>query len=195
MLCFIVGFITEFLLVAEVLTSSTQKFNALESNTLLQRCNDSSCKCGGKFGDSRYTTCKQSCQGPQCNVITCSSATCFQKCHNCRMECTSDVRHCSQQCLSGACAFKCNAKRCMQDCNGGKCDQVIPVTCRLIFPRFYLVILAFLFAATSILSFVLLVMSFGERKSWSWKSGTGYEKLQSVSIRVENVYSMKAEAA
>lgn len=195
MICFIVGFVTEFLLVAEVVTLSTHKFHAIESNTFLQLCNDSSCKCGGKFEDSRYTMCNQSCQGPQCNVITCSSGTCFQKCHNCRMECTRHVRHCNQQCLSRACSFKCNARRCVQECNGGKCDQVIPVTCRLIIPRFYLVILAFLFAATSILSFLLLVMSFREMKSWSWKSRTGYEKLHSVSIRVEHFYSMTAEAA
>ena len=186
MLYFIVGVITEFLLVAEVVASSTEKCNAIESNTCVQQCHDTSCKCGATYGDLRYSMCKQACQGPKCKTITCSSGNCFQRCHNCQMECTSDVDYCRQQCLSGACSFKCNARRCerVQEC----------VTCQMIYPRSYLVVLACLFAAMSVLSFTLLVMSCRELEPWSWKSSFKYVKLRE-SISAESLYSIDAIAA
>ena len=189
MLCFIVGVVMEFLLVAEVVASSTEKCNAIESNTCVQQCNDISCKCGVTYGDLSYTTCNQACEGPKCKVIRCSSGNCFQRCHNCQMECTSDVDHCRQQCLSGACSFKCNARRCervQEEC----------VSCQMIYPRFYLVILACLFAAMSVLSFTLLVISCSELEPWSSKSSANYKyvKLRN-SISVESVYSIDAIAA
>lgn len=195
MLCFIVALVTEFLLVAEVVASSSQKCNAIEWNTCLQQCNGTSCKCGSTYGDSSYTTCKQACQGSKCKAISCSSGTCFQKCHNCHMECTSDVDYCSQQCLSGACSFKCNAIHCVQECNGRKCAHVTPVTCRTLYPRLYLVILAGLFAATSILSFLLLVMSCRETDLCKWNRHARYMKIRSVSSSLDSLYSLEAVAA
>lgn len=195
MLCFIVGLITEFLLVAEVVASSTEKCNAIESYTCLQHCNDTSCKCGVTHGNLEYTTCNQACQGPKCKAIMCSSGTCLQTCHNCHMECTSDVGYCRQWCLSGACSFKCNARHCMQECNGNKCNQVLSVTCRTIYPRLYLVILAGLFAATSILSFLLLVMSCRETECSNWNREVKYMKIRSFSSSVDSLDSLEAVAA
>lgn len=197
MLYFIVGIITEFLLVAEVVASSEENCNAMVSNTCIQRCNSTSCKCGVTYRESTYKTCNQACQGPKCKRITCSSGSCHQKCHNCHMECTSDVAYCSQQCLSGACSFKCNARRCKQECNGNKCDfPVTPATCRTIYPRFYLVILAGLFAATSILSFLLLVMSCREmeprdcHRGARFDKGAKYVKIHSVRSSTERLNSL-----
>lgn len=188
MLCFIVGVVMEFLLVAEVVASSTEKCNAIGSNTCVQQCSDTSCKCGVTYGDLSYTTCNQACQGPKCKVITCSSGNCFQRCHNCQMECTSEVDHCRQHCLSGVCSFKCNARRCerVQEC----------VTCQMIYPLSYLVILACLFAAMSILSFMLLVMSCTELEPWSSKSSANYKyaRLRN-STSTESFYSIDAIAA
>lgn len=183
MLGLIVGLIAEFLLVAEAVTSLTGKRVAIESNTV-QHCKDTSCKCGASYGDSRTFMCNQVCQGPKCKEITCSAKNCFQICDNCHMKCTSDVGYCRQKCLSGACTFTCNAKQCKQDCNGKKCHETpkdISVGCSvIIIPRFYLVILAILFATTSILSFVLLVTFYGEPESWSSRKSGGYVRLQSV---------------
>lgn len=189
MLCFIVV-ITEFLLAAKAEASSTENCNVLVSSTCFQQCRDTSCKCGVTYGDSKYATCNQACDDSraQCKTLTCSSGTCYQKCHNCHMECTSDVGYCRQQCLSGACSFTCNAKRCVQECIGKECNQVTPVTCRTIFPRVYLVILAGLFAATTILSFLALVLSCREMEYWNRRAK--YSKLRSVSSSVDSLYSL-----
>lgn len=190
MLCFIVV-IAGFLLAADVVTSSTENCNIMVSNTCLQHCRDASCKCGVTYGNSEYSTCNQACADSKCKTMTCSSGTCYQKCHNCHMECTSDVGYCRQQCLSGACSFTCNAKRCVQEgCNGKECEHVTPATCRTIFPRAYLLILAGLFAATTILSFLALVLSFREMEFWNRRAT--YSKIRSVSISVDSLYSLES---
>lgn len=133
----------------------------MESNTT-QKCNGVLCKCGFTNRYFRPSICTQECPGQRCQTLTCSAKNCIQKCKNCHMVCASDVEYCEQQCLSGACNFTCNAKKCVQDCNGKPCNQVRPdntVVCGgVIIPRLYLVILAFLFATTSILSFALLIL-------------------------------------
>lgn len=199
--CFIIGIITEVLLIARVVTSTNERCNALVSNTCIQRCADASCKCDAVYGDLKFTICNQACHGPKCKTVTCSSGVCHQKCHNCHMECTSDVDYCSQWCLSGACSFTCNARQCKQECNGKECKvPVNAVTCQTIYPHFYLVILAGLFASTSILSFLLIVISCRETKNnWNMRirfdKGARYVKIHSVSSSIESLYSQEAEAA
>ena len=190
MLCFIV-IITEFLLAAVVDTSSTENCNVIVSNSCFQRCSDVSCKCGVTYGESQYTTCNQACVGFQCKTMTCTSGTCYQRCHNCHMECTSDVGYCRQQCLSGACSFTCNAKRCVQECNGKECSHVTPVTRARIFKRSgYLVILAGLFAATALLTMLALVLSFRELNYWN-RIAT-YSKMRFVSGSVDSLDSLES---
>lgn len=190
MLCFIV-IITEFLLAAVVDASSTENCNVIVSNSCFQQCSDMSCKCGVTYGDSQYATCKQACVGFQCKTMTCTSGTCYQRCHNCHMECTSDVGYCRQQCLSGACSFTCNAKRCVQECNGKECSHVTPVTRARIFKRSgYLVILAGLFAATALLTMLALVLSFRELNYWNRKAT--YSKMRSVSGSVDSLDSLES---
>lgn len=199
--CFVIGIITEVLLIARVVTSTNERCNALVSNTCIQRCADASCKCDAVYGDLKFAICNQACHGPECKTVTCSSGVCHQKCHNCHMECTSDVDYCSQQCLSGACSFTCNARQCKQECNGKECKvPVNAVTCQTIYPRFHLVILAGLFASTSILSFLLLVISCKETKNnWNmtkrFDKGARYVKIHSVSSSIESLYSQEAVAA
>jgi len=190
MLCFIV-IITEFLLAAVVDASSTENCNVTVSNTCFQQCSDVSCKCGVTYGDSQYATCNQACDGSKCKKMMCTSGTCYQRCHNCHMECTSDVGYCRQQCLSGACSFTCNAKRCVKECNGKECNQATPVTCRSIFQRNgYLVILGGLFAATAILTMLALVLSFRELNYWNRRAT--YSKIRSVSGSVDSLCSLES---
>ena len=199
--CFVIGIITEVLLIARVVTSTNERCNALVLNTCIQRCADASCKCDAVYGDLKFAICNQACHGPKCKTVTCSSGVCHQKCHNCHMECTSDVDYCSQQCLSGACSFTCNARQCKQECNGKECKvPVNAVTCQTIYPRFHLVILAGLFASTSILSFLLLVISCKETKNnWNmmkrFDKGARYVKIHSVSSSIESLYSKEVVAA
>lgn len=194
MFCLIVV-IVEFLLFTKLGASPTENCNAIASHTCLQQCSDTSlCRCGLAYGNSNYTTCKQACDDSRCKIMTCSSGTCFQQCHNCHMECTSDVRYCSQRCLSGACSFTCNARRCVQECKGQECDHehVTPITCRTIFPRAYLVVLAGLFAATTILSFLALILSFREMEYWDRRAT--YSRVQSVSSSVDSLCSLDVKA-
>ena len=191
MLCLIV-IIAEFLLAADVDASSTENCNVIVSNSCFQQCSDMSCKCGVTYGDSQYATCNQACVGSKCKTMTCTSGTCYQKCHDCHMACTSDVGYCRQQCLSGACSFTCNAKRCVQECNGKECNQVTrPIKCPRIFQRSgYLVILAGLFAAIAILTLLALVLSFRELNYWN-KRAT-YSKMRSVSGSVDSLCSLES---
>lgn len=192
MLCFIV-IITEFLLAAVVDASSTENCNVIVSNSCFQQCSDESCKCGVTYGDSQYATCNQACVGSKCKTVTCTSGTCYQRCHNCHMECTSDVGYCRQQCLSGACSFTCNAKRCVKKCNGKECNRSTSVTRRRIFQRYghgYLIVLAGLFAATAILTMLALVLSFKELSYWNRRAT--YSKIPIVSGSVDSLCSLES---
>lgn len=192
MLCFIV-IITEFLLAAVVDASSTENCNVIVSNSCFQQCSDESCKCGVTYGDSQYATCNQACVGSKCKTMTCTSGTCYQRCHNCHMECTSDVGYCRQQCLSGACSFTCNAKRCVKKCNGKECNRSTSVTRRRIFQRYghgYLMVLAGLFAATAILTMLALVLSFKELSYWNRRAT--YSKIPISSGSVDSLCSLES---
>ncbi|KAL9950363.1 hypothetical protein ACROYT_G042851 [Oculina patagonica] len=123
-------------------------------------------------------------------TITCSSGTCDQECHNCHMECTSDVGFCRQRCLSGACSLKCNARHCEQECSGGHCHNMACDDCQIIIPRHYLVLLAGLLFAISIMSCLLLVLSFS--KDDCFQSQDSYSKLRSLSSSVESVNSLSS---
>lgn len=185
----------KFFLDAKVAASWIKKHDVMESNTT-QKCNDVLCKCGFTNRYFRPSICTQECLGQRCKTLTCSAKNCIQKCKNCHMVCASDVEYCEQQCLSGACNFTCNAKKCMQDCNGKPCNQVPPdntVVCGgVIIPLFYLVILAVLFATTSILSFALLIMSF---EDGNYKVRRGFAKIREVLMKTLNFYIMNTLVA
>lgn len=146
-------------LVLTVQSSPTEKCNSVESNTCFQQCNSTLCKCASSDRDYVYTECSQTCERNKCKKITCSSGTCHQKCHDCQMECTSDVDYCDQQCLSGACSFKCSAKRCVQECDEKTCKHLPSDHEEPFIPRLYLLILAGLFASTTVLTCVALALS------------------------------------
>lgn len=148
-----------FQLVLTVQSSPTEKCNSVDSNRCFQQCNSTSCKCTSSDRDSVYTECSQTCERNKCKEITCSYGTCHQKCHDCKMECTSDVDYCNQQCLSGACSFKCSAKRCVQECNGKTCKHLPSDQEEPFIPRLYLLILAGLFASTTVLTCIALALS------------------------------------
>lgn len=148
-----------FQLVLTVQSSPTEKCNSVDSNRCFQQCNSTSCKCTSSDRDSVYTECSQTCERNKCKEITCSSGTCHQKCHDCQMECTSDVDYCNQQCLSGACSFKCSAKRCVQECNGKTCKHLPSDHEEPFISRLYLLILAGLFASTTVLTCIALALS------------------------------------
>lgn len=168
----------------------TEQCDVEVSNTCLQRCNNRSCDCGATDSNHAYTKCNQVCTDAKCMAITCSSGICYQKCHNCHMECTSDVGFCRQRCLSGACSFKCNARHCEQECNGGSCNNVTSDNCEIVLPRHYLVLLAGLLFTISTLSCLLLVLSF--RKEDFCHNQTSYSKLRSLSSSVESVNSLSS---
>lgn len=144
---------------AEAESPSKDKCSSVLGNTCLQRCNSTSCSCGPSDGKYAYTECDQVCYDTRCRTLTCSSGTCHQQCHDCKMECTSDVDYCSQQCLSGTCAFKCSARRCVQQCDGKKCDHLPSDHEKPLVSRLYLAILAGLFASTTVLTCLALVLS------------------------------------
>lgn len=144
------------LLNVEARAPSTDKCGSVLADTCLQTCNSTSCNCASS---DAYTECNQACERTTCRTLTCSSGTCYQQCHNCHMECTSDVDYCNQQCLSGACSFKCTAKRCVQECEGRECANLPSDHEKPFIPRLYLVILAGLFAATTVLTCLALVIS------------------------------------
>lgn len=168
----------------------TQQCDVVVSNTCLQRCNNRSCDCGVTDHNHAFTKCNQVCADPSCVVITCSSRVCHQKCHNCQMECTSDVAFCRQRCLSGACSFKCNARQCQQERNGGNFNYNTSDNCEIVSPRHYLVLLAGFLFAISTLSCLLLVLSF--RKEDCCHSQAGYSRLRSISSSVESVNSLSS---
>ena len=134
----------------------------ISKQTSFQQCNGTSCECGTIDRNHASSQCNQACGNTDCKSLTCSSGTCYQECHNCQMECTSDVVYCRQRCLSGACSFKCKARHCVQQCNGdGKCDSTTSTSKdhSLILPaKPYLILLAVLFASVAILSCLLLVL-------------------------------------
>lgn len=152
--------ILQFLLTVRAESTPTEKCDSIQSNTCFQQCNSTSCKCAGSVGEQHpYTDCNQACKTTKCKEITCSSGTCYQTCHDCHMECTSDVDYCNQQCLSEACSFKCSAKRCVQECGGKTCKHLPSGHDKPPIPRLYLVILAGLFASTTILTCLALAIS------------------------------------
>ena len=171
-------------------TTVTQQCDVVVSNTCLQRCNNRSCDCGVRDSNPAVTKCKQVCHDTRCVAITCSSWVCDQKCHNCHMECTSNVAVCRQRCLSGACSFKCNARQCQQEGNGESHNYNTSDNCEIVLPRHYLVFLAGLLFAISTLSCLLLVMSF--RKEDCCHSQASYSKLRSISSSVESVNSVSS---
>lgn len=180
-------------LLAAVSATSTDRCHVVVSNTCLQHCNNRSCDCGVTDGNHAYTNCDQACTDAKCMAITCSSETCYQKCHNCHMECTSDVGFCRQRCLSGACSFKCNARHCEQECDGENCYNTVPDNCQIIVPRFYLVLLAGFLLAIIVLSCLLLVHPFSNTDccpSMRVSRGARYSKLRNFSDSVESVNSL-----
>ena len=148
-----------FQLILTVQSSPTEKCNSVKSNKCFQQCNSTSCKCASSGRDYVYTECSQTCERNKCKEITCSSGTCHQKCHDCQMECTSDVDYCDQQCLSGTCSFKCSAKRCVRECDGKTCKHLPSNHEEPFIPRLYLLILAGLFASTTVLTCIALALS------------------------------------
>ena len=165
-----IAFVLLCLLAAKAETLPTERCSSVLSNTCLQKCNTTSCSCGRSDGKYAFTECNQACGGAGCRKIKCSAGTCYQHCHNCQMECTSDVEYCSQQCLSGACSFKCSAKRCVQECDGKKCEHLPSGHEEPFIPRLYLVILAGLFAATTVLTCLALVLSCSQMGCWRKKT-------------------------
>lgn len=148
------------LLTAEASITPNERCHWVMSNTCFQQCKGISCKCAASVQEQhKYTDCNQDCGTTKCKEITCSSGNCYQKCHDCSMECTSDVDYCEQQCLSGACTFKCSAKRCVQECDGKACKHLPTDHEEPFIPRLYLVILAGLFASTTVLTCLALVIS------------------------------------
>lgn len=147
-------------------TPSTENCNSVTSNRCFQQCNSTSCMCASNDSKYAYTECSQFCGNTQCKELTCTSGTCFQKCHDCSMECTGDVDYCNQQCLSGACSFKCSAKECVQKCGGKDCKHLPSEHDEPIIPRLYLVILAGLFAATTVLTCLALMLSCSQMGCW-----------------------------
>lgn len=166
----------------------TQQYDVVVSNTCLQRCNKRSCDCGVTDSNHAFIKCDQVCTDPRCVAITCSSRVCHQKCHNCHMECTSEVAFCRQRCLSGACSFKCNAKQCQQERSDGSNNLNTSDNCEIVLPRHYLALLAGLLFAISTLSCLLLVLSF--RKDDCCHSQAAYSKLRSLSDSVESLNSL-----
>lgn len=153
-----------FLLVPIAAVMSSPQCSSVISSTCLQKCNDTSCYCGGngaRRGSGPFEECNQVCHTTSCEKVTCSASTCIQSCHGCQMECTSDATYCNQRCLSGTCVLKCSAGKCVQNCKAGKCTHLSSDDngSRSVFPRPYLVALACLFAATAVLSFTALVMA------------------------------------
>lgn len=174
-------------LLAKTAASLTEECHVVVSNTCLQHCNNRSCDCGLTNSNHAYTKCKQVCTDTKCMAITCSSGTCDQKCHNCHMECTSDVGFCRQRCLSGVCSFKCHARHCEQECSGEHCYNMVSEDCQIMIPRHYLALLASLLIAIIILSCLLLVMSFSKDNCFQSK-GT-YSKLRTSSVESVNSLS------
>lgn len=140
-------------------TSTAKNCSSVTSTKCFQRCGSTSCMCLLNDSHYAYRECHQSCGNTQCKVLTCTSGTCHQECHDCRMECTGDVGYCNQRCLSGACSFKCSAKECVQKCAGNNCKHLPTEHKEPLIPRLYLVILAGLFAATTILTCLALMLS------------------------------------
>ena len=169
----------------------TQQHDVVVSNTCLQRCNKRSCDCGVTDSNNAFTKCNQVCADPSCVAITCSSRVCYQKCHNCRMECTSDVAFCRQRCLSGACSFKCNAKQCQQERSGGNFNYNTSDNYEIVLPRHYLVLLAVVLFMISTLSCFLLVLSFRNLEDCC-HSQASYSRLHSISSSVESVNSLSS---
>lgn len=151
----VISAIFQFLLTAEAGRTPTERCHWEMSNTCFQRCNSTSCKCV----PSVQADCNQACGSSKCKEITCSSRNCYQKCHGCSMECTNEVDYCEQQCLSGACTFKCSAKRCIQECDGKACKHLPTDHEEPFIPRLYLAILAGLFASTTVLTCLALIIS------------------------------------
>lgn len=152
-------FRTLFIIVVSLssIASTTKNCSSVISYKCNQRCSSTSCKCASD--DIHYAECYQTCGNAQCKELTCTSGTCYQECHDCRMECTRDVGYCNQRCLSGACSFKCSAKVCVQKCGGKDCKHLPTEHEEPFIPRLYLVILAGLFAATTILTCLALMLS------------------------------------
>ena len=181
----------QILIFAAFLTVATAtQYDVVVSNTCLQLCNNRSCECGVTDSNHAFTKCNQVCIDSRCVAITCSSRVCYQKCHNCHMECTSDVEFCRQRCLSGSCSFKCNARQCEQKSNGGSYNYNTSEDCEIVLPRYYLVLLAGFLFTISTLSCLLLVLSF--RKEDCCCSQAAYTKLRSVSSSVESVNSLSS---
>lgn len=147
----------------ESMAISTERCQMVISGTCIQHCLNQSCDCGVTDSNHGYSECYQASAGYECREIKCSTETCYQKCHNCHMECTSDVSFCKQRCLSGACSFTCNAQHCEQECVGENCQNTTFDNCQLILPLNYLVLLAGILFVISMLACVLLVMSFKKK--------------------------------
>ena len=153
-------------LITSASSATTEQCTSVISNRCLQNCKATSCKCTQSDSNYAFTKCNQVCEGSSCKKLVCSSRTCVQRCHGCRMECTNDVEDCSQLCLSGECTFKCSAKQCFQKCDGKKCDHLPLEKDEPSIPRLYLAILAALFALMTILTCLALVISCSHLSCW-----------------------------
>ncbi|EDO43987.1 predicted protein [Nematostella vectensis] len=92
-------------------------------DTCVQNCHTGSCSlnCHAK------QSCSQECVNPEkvCPKVVCSAQRCFQRCFNCTMICTGEVRFCDQTCLGGVCYAKCKGKSCSKKCSSAEdtaCD-------------------------------------------------------------------------
>ena len=75
-----------------------------------------------------YDQCEQSCTGPVCDTLACTSSivNCSQSCLGGRcksLQCDSKI--CEQECKAGLCNMTCssNADECIQSCPGGLCKM------------------------------------------------------------------------
>ena len=178
------------LLAAEVMAE--RQHTITFTKTRFQQCNSSSCECVPRNNIQAFSKCTQSCGNSGCKLLKCSARTCYQECHNCQMECTSDVHFCRQRCLSGACSLKCKASQCVKQCNDGECESRSSNSTeykqyQLVFPRPYLIILAVLLGLVAVLSLGLLVYLTCGCNCCKTRTQNGYFKLTSYSSSLESL--------
>ena len=74
---------------------------------------------------SSIVNCSQSCTGSRCKSLQCDSKRCEQECKEsmCNMTCSSSSDKCIQSCIGARCRMICapGVKECQQICSGGEC--------------------------------------------------------------------------
>ena len=149
------------LLTCHVIIVTSQTCDSVTTNTCFQVCNTTSCTCDNRSSRDVFTSCDQRCGNEvhaPCKKLLCTSGSCVQRCHGCEMQCTKDVKFCSQLCLSGNCKFKCAAKNCQTQCQSGECTHLASGN-TILLPKPYLALLAGMFGVCAVLSAITLVIS------------------------------------